>query len=88
MLQSGLHRKPFIGSNVDGIAELIKEGVNGLLFTSGNAPELAKKIKYIKNNKTIVRKFSQNLHKEVINNYTEKTIIPQITKLYKQASKS
>jgi L-malate glycosyltransferase len=51
MLQSGLHKKPFIGANVDGIWELINDGENGLLFTSGNETELAEKINLIRNNK-------------------------------------
>jgi glycosyltransferase involved in cell wall biosynthesis len=32
---------PVIGSRLGGIAELVRDGVDGLLFTPGNAPELA-----------------------------------------------
>jgi len=84
MLQSGLQEKPFIGANVDGIAELIKNGENGLLFESGDALELAEKIKLMKNNGELAKYCASNLHLEVINNYTQKSVIPKIDKLYKE----
>lgn len=83
MLQSGLHKKPFIGANVDGIGELIKDGTNGLLFESGNETELAEKISFFRNNPKLAFKCADNLHKDVINNYTQEFIIPQIERLYR-----
>jgi glycosyltransferase involved in cell wall biosynthesis len=82
MLQAGLHKKPFIGANVDGIGELINNGENGLLFTSGNEYELAEKIKMIKNNEVLAKNCAENLHKDVVNNYTQEFIIPKIEQLY------
>lgn len=83
MLQSGLHRVPFIGANVDGIGELINEGENGLLFSAGNEDELAKKIMHFKNNKKFAENCAVNLHRDVINNYTQEFIIPKIETLYR-----
>ncbi len=83
MLQSGLYKKPFIGSNVDGIAELISAGKNGLLFRSGNFIELADKILYIRSNPVSSRKFASKLHSEVMNHYTQESIVPKIEKLYR-----
>src|SRR5205085_8711599 len=85
MLQSGLHRKPFIGSNADGIAELISDGENGLLFKSGDENELASKIRKMMTDKELANNCAENLYKDVINNYTEKLIIPKIEKLYMSA---
>ena len=45
MLQSGLFNKPFIGTNADGIPEVIENEVNGLLFEKKNAAQLSEKIK-------------------------------------------
>ena len=39
--------KPIIGSNIDGIPDLIKDGVNGYLFEPGNVKELEQKIRKI-----------------------------------------
>lgn len=44
MIQAGFFKKPFIGSNVDGIGETIVDGINGLLFAKGDSVELADKI--------------------------------------------
>jgi len=82
MLQCGLFKKPFIGSNVDGIKELIINEKNGLLFEAGNKSELAEKIILFTKNIKLREKCGENLHKEIINKYTEKTVIPKIEKLY------
>lgn len=82
MLQAGLHKKPFIGADVDGIGELIKDGKNGLLFESRNEYELAEKIALFRQNRSLARKCAQNLYNEVIGKYTQEFIIPKINKLY------
>jgi glycosyltransferase involved in cell wall biosynthesis len=83
MLQSGLHKKPFIGSNIDGIAELIKNGENGLLFESGDAQELAEKIQRMKYDEKLKAESSFKLHNDVMNNYTQEILFPKIYYLYK-----
>jgi len=82
MLQSGLFSKPFIGSNVDGIAELIKDGDNGFLFENGDAKGLAEKLIKIKNNIALAEKCASELHTDVMSNYTQNSCIPQIENLY------
>lgn len=82
MLQSGLHMRPFIGSNVDGIKDLIRNYENGILFEKGNENDLAKKIEYIIQNKDICKKLYSNLYLDVINNYTPNIIIPKIKEFY------
>lgn len=82
MLQSGLHNKPFIGANVDGISELIHDGKNGLLFESGKARQLAERIKLFKSDRGLSSQCASNLHADVINQYTQEFIIPKIEKLY------
>lgn len=84
MLQCGLHNKPFIGAKVDGIAELIKPGVNGLLFESKNYKELASNIKRLIEDKQLAVECSNNLHKLVMTAYTQENVIPQIELTYKQ----
>lgn len=82
MLQSGLHGKPFIGSDTDGISEVIRDSVNGLLFEKKNSAMLAEKIEYIIKNKTSAFQYAVNLQKLVIDKFTEKTVIPEIENLY------
>jgi glycosyltransferase involved in cell wall biosynthesis len=84
MLQCGLHTKPFIGANVDGIAELIKEEVNGLLFKSGDESELAFKIQMFRENPEFAEHCATQLHSDVVNRYTQKYMVPKIEKLYRE----
>ena len=49
---------PVIGSNVDGIRELLSDG-RGLLFEKGDSEDLAHKIKYLFDNRTELRKIGK-----------------------------
>lgn len=83
MLQSGLFGKPFIGSNADGISELIINGMNGLRFHKGNSKELAEAIEKFTGDEILRNRCSGILNYIVTENYTEKKIIPEIISLYK-----
>lgn len=82
MLESGFHCKPFIGSAVDGINELIRNEVNGLLFRSEDPIDLAEKILNFKNNVTFAKNCARVLHSEIITNYIPSKIVPEIEKIY------
>jgi glycosyltransferase involved in cell wall biosynthesis len=75
-------QKPFIGSTVDGISELIKHGVNGLLFESENVNELIKSIQMILGDEALAERISQNLHNEVIENYSVEEVISEYITFY------
>jgi glycosyltransferase involved in cell wall biosynthesis len=82
MLQSGLHKKAFIGSDVDGIQELIIDGKNGLLFRRKDERELADRITRFITNKELAEKCALALNQLVISGFTENTVIPEIEELY------
>ncbi len=46
-IEAMLAGKPVIGARCGATAELIRDGVNGLLYESGNSADLASKIKYL-----------------------------------------
>ena len=52
ILESITNGTPVIGSNIGGIPELIIDGVDGLLFESGNAADLSKKISTLWNDRS------------------------------------
>jgi len=66
MLETGIMKKPFIGSRTGGIAEFIDDGVNGFLFEPGNADDLADKIRYVINNPEKAKSAAEELHKKVL----------------------
>nr|WP_297767805.1 glycosyltransferase [uncultured Butyrivibrio sp.] len=52
---------PVIGAKIGGIPELIRDGVDGLLFESGNAEKLADAIKKVWDDPKLVESFRRNL---------------------------
>jgi glycosyltransferase involved in cell wall biosynthesis len=82
MLESGLMKKPFIGSNVDGIPELIKHGVNGLLFEKENIGDLVNSMLLILKDNSVGERLSNELYRNVIDNYTIEKIIPDYIEFY------
>jgi len=75
MLEAGLMNKPFVGSNVDGISELIKHGVNGLLFESENVGELINSIQMVFKDQELAKRISQNFNNDIITNYSLEKVI-------------
>lgn len=65
ILEAMASKVPVIVSNIDGPAELIKQGENGLLFESENANDLAETIKYLYEKKTVIKELTENAYKFV-----------------------
>lgn len=51
---------PVITSNLGGMAELVKDGVNGLLFQLGNSDDLMEKMKKFIDNPSLIENLSQS----------------------------
>lgn len=83
MLEAGLFSKPFVGSNVDGIPELIEDGQNGLLFESGNVNQLTSKLEWVLENPIDARELGRNLNKKVVENYSVDKLKQDYVNLYK-----
>ena len=82
MLQSGLHGKPFAGTNIDGIAEVVTNGITGILFPAKDEKSVAEAISYLMTHPEDSNKMAGNLHKLIMRHYTERTVIPKIERLY------
>ena len=61
ILESLYMRRPVITSNVGGMAELIKDGVNGLTFRIGDANHLAERIRYLAENRDVLKRMHDNI---------------------------
>jgi len=88
MLEAGLMSKPFIGSNVDGISELIKHRINGLLFESENVSELIKCIQMILENQEFAEQISRNLNDDIVSHYTVEKVIHEYIDFYQSLGKA
>jgi len=82
MLECGFFKRPFIGSKVDGIAELIRDGENGLLFEKEDTKGLKNCIVKLIKDKKFADQLAQNLHDEIMNKYSANIIIPKYYSLY------
>ena len=87
MLESGLMKKPFIGSRTGGMAEFIEDGVNGLLFEPGNVDQLAEKIKYVLDNPDKSKLLGENLHKKVIAECSCDNYFRKLDEIYDELSR-
>ncbi len=56
-----LSKTPVIASRIGGMAELVNDGINGLLFNPGDTRDLQEKIGHIINNPGIISRFSDNI---------------------------
>jgi len=62
LLEAKAYGKPIIGARIGGIPELVREGVDGFLFTPGNIAELKNALGALDKNCEL---FGQNARKDV-----------------------
>lgn len=82
MIQSGFFKKPFIGSDVDGISETITDGNSGLLFEKGDTEGLAGKIMEYYNNADLKNKCADNLYDLVSKRHLPVNNVRKMYELY------
>ena len=71
---------PVIGSNTTGIAEIIEDEVNGLLFEPGNFRELASKILILKGKPELRERLSENAFKFFLEKYELNKVVANCVK--------
>lgn len=76
-----------IASDAGANPELIKDGVNGLLYESGNSLDLVQKIKVLMDNPDIVKKLSYRAKDDVYKRFTTKINANNVFKLYTKITK-
>jgi glycosyltransferase involved in cell wall biosynthesis len=84
ILEAGLSGLPVIASRVDGILEIITDNQDGLLFTPGNAEELAGKIKRLLSNSAERAYLGKNLQQKIQEKFSIQKIVKQYEALYLQ----
>ncbi len=80
VLEAYSYGKPVIASNIGSLAEIVKDGETGYLFTPKNSEELAEKIKLLFNeNYTDICK---NARKKCVLNYSPQKHLEEFLKIY------
>lgn len=78
---------PVIASRIGALAELVEDGITGLLFETGNAHDLAAKMKWAHNNPEQMRKMGQNARLKYEAEYTANQNYNQLIAIYHDAIK-
>lgn len=76
---------PVIASRIGALAELVEDGVTGLLFESGNADDLAAKLKWAQQNPEHMREMGRNARKKYEAEYTADQNYDQLIAIYHKA---
>lgn len=73
---------PVIGAKIGGIPELIRDGIDGLVFENGNYVDLKKKIEAIYNDNKMQNEFSKNSIDDVKIRFEKQKYINDIEKIF------
>lgn len=76
---------PVIASRIGALAELIEEGVTGLLFEPGNAEDLAAKMAWAQDNRDAMAIMGRKARERYEQRYTAERNYAQLMKIYREA---
>lgn len=82
ILESMCHGTPVIASNVGGSPEIIKDGVNGLLFSSDNEHELAERILNLYNNTSLADDVAKSAKYDCETQFSTQIMVDNFDNLY------
>jgi len=77
--------KAVIGSRSGGMAEIIEDGISGLLVDPNNATQIVDKISLLVKNQRLIYKMGENGRKRILNEYTAAKNIPLLINAYTRA---
>ena len=83
-LESMACNAPVIVSAVGGLTNIIQDKINGLLVKPRNPQDLKEKVLQIYNSKEMAEGLIKNAHKNVVDNYSWKSIAEKICEIYKK----
>ena len=84
ILEAFAHKTPVIASNLGGMAELVQDQVNGLLFEPGDEVDLARQINKVIEDPSIINKLSQGI--EPVKSLNQE--IDEIEEIYRNVMES
>jgi glycosyltransferase involved in cell wall biosynthesis len=83
VIEAHLHKKPAIGSDADGMEEIIAHGENGLIVPKNNPKALAEAINFITSNGELAKKLGEEGFRIAKEKYSPKNI-KKIENIYKR----
>lgn len=86
-IEAGVMKKAVIASNVDGLKEIIDNGISGVLVSELTSESFTKDIKRLINDDEIRNQLGEMLHIKVINEFNSTVYIPKYNLIYERISK-
>ena len=87
LLEAMAAAKPVVASNVGGIPELVKDGVNGILVNSSNPKELATALTFLLDNPKVARNIGSRNREYVAKNFSWEKTAKMTSVLYERILK-
>lgn len=85
LAEAALYGKPVIASRLGAMAEIVDDGVTGLLFEPGNAEDLAEKIRYLWDRPELCRKMGQAGREKALREYSPQRYYERLMAVYEKA---
>lgn len=76
-------KTPVVGSRTTGITDIVRDGIDGLLFEVGDPSDLAQKICYLIENPEIRERFSINCFENYLSNYELDGVVKKVVNYIK-----
>ena len=87
-LEASLRGTPVIAAGIEGIVDAVREGDNGILLPSGNAPRWIETINSLLKNKVKLQKLSTSAISKTLNHYGWDKMVLQYNKIFEKIMKS
>lgn len=81
-IEAFAYGKPVIGSDVEGMDEIIDHGVNGLLVERNNARALAEAINYLCENPEVARRLGESARSKATAVFSPEVNMPKVERIY------
>jgi len=81
ILEGWASKLPVIASNIEGPAEIIEHGINGLLFEVGNINDLLEKMKFVYLYKKKTELLAENGYNKLITKFTREKYIEELSEI-------
>ncbi|STR45536.1 glycosyltransferase involved in cell wall biosynthesis [Iodobacter fluviatilis] len=85
LLEAFMNGLPVIASRIGALAELVEEGVTGLLFNVGDSADLAKKMQWAVDHPDFMLEMGKNARNKYLSAYSSEVNINLLLAIYKEA---
>ncbi|MHB9029583.1 MAG: glycosyltransferase family 4 protein [Candidatus Latescibacterota bacterium] len=87
ILEAMGHGVPVIASRIGGLPELVDDGETGFLFETGNAGDLAEKLRILWEDRELCRRLGANARDKAVRKFSAEAHYRRLMEIYRQAAR-